>query len=266
MQNFYTPMQAERKLNEKNVLFFLAHYDDEIGVFERIKYHTSLNHNVIILYLTSSSFDGKKNIKRENKTVAVLRRLGIQKKNIIFYGKLNNIPDLKLYKNFKSVYTDCLKIFKGYEPIKNIYTHSYEGGHPDHDAANIIIRMLCKKLSLNDNFFQFPLYSGKGSKWIFFKIFDSSKINEDVILKNISFTDRILFIKLFFSYLNVQPKAIFGLSIPYLLHMFFKKTQILHKADLNNEMERPHEGLLLYERRKMLSFEKFKDHKDKFVV
>lgn len=260
------PKQRGGKLNKKNVVFIFAHYDDEIGVFERIKYHISLNHNVIILYCTSSSLDGKENIIRENKTVSVLQHLGIKKKNIIFYGKLNNIPDLKLYKNFKSVYTDFLKIFKGYDSISKIYTHSYEGGHPDHDAANIIIRMLCKKLSLDNKFFQFPLYSGNNSKWLFFKIFDSFKKNEDVISKNISFIDRVFFIKLFFSYIYVQPKAIFGLSVPYLLHMFFKRTQILQKANLNNVMERPHEGLLLYERRKMLSFEEFKDYKDKFVT
>lgn len=258
--------QGERELYKKNAIFILAHYDDEIGIFERIKYHISLNHNVVILYLTSSSLDGKENIKRENKTISVLKRFGVRKKNIIFYGKLNNVPDLELYKNLKNVYLDCLKIFKGYDSITKIYTHSYEGGHPDHDAANIIIRMLCKKLSLDDVLFQFPLYSGKDSKWIFFKIFDPLKKNEDVISESISFKDRVFFIQLFFSYFNVQPKAIFGLSVPYLLHMFLKKTQILQKADLNNLIDRPHEGLLLYERRKMLSYEKFKEYKDKFVI
>ena len=77
--------QGDRELYQKNAIFILAHYDDEIGIFERIKYHISLNHNVVIVYLTSSSLDGKENIKRENKTISVLKRFGVRKKNIIFY-------------------------------------------------------------------------------------------------------------------------------------------------------------------------------------
>ena len=49
----------------KKSVFFLAHYDDEFGVYEDIRIHISKKIPLHVVYLTSSSLNGSRNKIRE---------------------------------------------------------------------------------------------------------------------------------------------------------------------------------------------------------
>lgn len=254
------------KKNINHTLFLLAHYDDEIGIFNQIKKHLEVDQDeVIIFYLTSSHSKGYENSIRKKISIKILMQLGVKRKNIFHIGTDLEIPDIKLHKNMRKVlnrlYQDCFE----YKNINKIYTHSYEGGHPDHDAANIIVRILTTNLNITKNTFQFPLYSGKKLWWIFFKLFDA--ISENGESKNIKISNKnsFLFIRLFFSYFTVAPKTILGLSLPYIFHMVVYKTQVLQICTNIVPSAKPHSGKLLYEKRKMETYESFEKQKEIFL-
>ena len=120
----------------KKSIFFLAHYDDEFGIYEDIRIHIAHKIPLHIVYLTSSSFDGSGNKIRENESLSVLKKLGVKRSQISFIGKELSIPDLALKENLINAFIRCKLLIKKLNNVNTIYTHAYEGGHPDHDALN----------------------------------------------------------------------------------------------------------------------------------
>ena len=146
----------------KKSIFFLAHYDDEFGIYEDIRIHIAHKIPLHIVYLTSSSFDGSGNKIRENESLSVLKKLGVKRSQISFIGKELSIPDLALKENLINAFIKCKSLIKKIGNVKTIYSPAYEGGHPDHDALNF----LCSKFIITSKSkidgLQFPLYCGPG--------------------------------------------------------------------------------------------------------
>ena len=238
----------------KKTVFFLAHYDDEFGIYEEIRNHVANKIPLQIVYLTSSSLDGINNKIRENESLCVLKKLGVKKSQISFIGKELSIPDLALKDHLISAFLKCKSLIKKLENVDTIYTHAYEGGHPDHDALNF----LCSKLILTNKSkitgWQFPLYCGPGLIGPLFYLFKPLKYNGRANKKIIKSINIALYIKLILIYKS-QLKTFFWLYPFYLIHMIFKRTVITQKINILKNYNRPHKGKLLYERRKMDKFE-----------
>lgn len=243
-----------------SVIFIIPHYDDELGVFNQIMLHKLRGHQVIIIYLTSSNKLGKTQKKREDASLFVLEKLGVNAGDqIIFLGGELKIPDLKLIENLDAVFAECLKRLSSFKNIIKMYTTAYEGGHPDHDCSFLLTITICRKLNILEKAYQFPMYSGKNLPGSFFRLFVPLSENGKIYSENISMYNRFLYIKLFFSYFIQQPKTILGLSLHFAFHILLKKRQIYQKASLDRVWHKPHKGFLLYERRRMLRYDRFKE-------
>ena len=87
----------------RNTIFILSHQDDEFGVFESIRLAIKKNENVIIFYMTSGEINKRipknKIYYRDKESLKVLQNIGVKSKNIIFFGRLNNIPTCMLHYN-----------------------------------------------------------------------------------------------------------------------------------------------------------------------
>ena len=68
-------------------------------------------------------------------------------------GKKLGIVCNQLYLNYSKVYNELIKNLKKIGRISSLITHSWEGGHEDHDACNLIGRKAAfKKKSFNKQF------------------------------------------------------------------------------------------------------------------
>lgn len=242
---------------KKNILYLLAHQDDEFGVFIDISKQIK-NNNVYIFYLTSGytkKISKYKLTKRDKESLKVLNKLGVKKKNIIFLGKKLNIRSNKLYLKLSEVYNEIILFTKLIKPHKLI-THSWEGGHEDHDACNLIARKIGIKYSNIFKFKEFSLYNAYKCKLLYFKVFNPIKKKGEYSKAN--FLMRLLYIRLLFSYTS-QFKIWIGLYPFIIMHYLFLGYNFLQPLNKSKKILRPHQGKLLYEIRNFCSFKKFKE-------
>lgn len=238
---------------KKKIFYIFAHQDDEMGIFAQLRKDIVKN-DIFIFYLTSGTdkkISKNKKFKRDYESLKTLKSLGIKEKNIYFVGRKLEIKHNKLHLNTKKAlkYIE-LFIMKNFKPHL-IYTHSWEGGHEDHDTCNLIVRSLRKKFQIK-NCYQFSLYNAYNTSIIFFKVFNPIKIigGKKVYAK---LSDRILFIKLLFNYTS-QFKIWLGLYPFIIIHYIFKGYNFIEKLNTTKEIKKPHQGKLLYEKRKFCKF------------
>ena len=247
----------------KKSVFFLAHCNDEFGIYEDIRIHVVKKIPFHIAYLTSSNLNKVNSNIRENESLSALKMLGVKRSQVSFIGNKLSIPDLALKDHLINAFIRCKLLIKKLNNVNTIYTHAYEGGHPDHDALNF----LCSKLILTSKSkivgWQFPLYCGPGLIGPLFYLFKPLKSNGKVTKKIIKAANIRLYLKLIFIYKS-QFRTFFGLFPFYLMHMIFIKNAIAQRINPIRNYSKPHKGKLLYERRKMCNFSNLKLRMNEF--
>ncbi len=242
---------------KKKVFYLFAHQDDEFGIFIQLKKDIE-NNEPYVFYLTSGSnknIDKKKLYFRDKESLKNLLNLGVKQKNIFFIGRKLEIKNNKLYLNAKKVINFFENsILKKIKP-STIYTHSWEGGHEDHDACNLIARKLRNKFKII-NCYQFSQYNSFNTSLFFFKVFNPIKKNNGFKIYTNLF-NRIKLILLLFNYKS-QIKVWFGLYPFIISHYLFKGFNFIEKLEKSNKIIKPHSGKLLYEKRNFCRFSIFK--------
>ena len=67
------------------------------------------------------------------------------------------VPDLEAARNIRVV-ARAIAAVLGWHPIERVYTHAYEGGHPDHDAVALAARLAVDAAPRAVELFEFPEY------------------------------------------------------------------------------------------------------------
>ena len=242
---------------KKKIFYIFAHQDDEFGIFIQLKKEIKKN-EIYIFYLTSGT-DKKISINklylRDKESIKSLTTLGVKKENIFFIGRKLGISHNKLYLNAKKVSIFLENFILKFHKPNSIYTHSWEGGHEDHDTCNLITRRIKKKFKIK-NCFQFSLYNSYNTSIFFFKVFNpiKSKYGKKVYAPIL---DRIYFIKLLFNYTS-QIKIWIGLYPFVIFHYLIKGYNFIEKLNSSLVIEKPHKGKLLYEKRNFCKFKVLK--------
>ncbi len=248
---------------KKNIFYILSHQDDEFGVFINISKQI-INYNVYIFYLTSG-YDKKihkSNLSvRDKESIKVLTKIGVNKKNIIFLGKTLDIRCNLLYLNLPKIYNK-LNLFSKLVIPHMIVTHSWEGGHEDHDACNLIARKIAFKFNIVNISKEFSLYNAFRCKLFYFKVFNP--IQKKGVISKTNFLKRLLYIKLLFVYKS-QFKIWIGLYPFVIFHYFFYGYNFMEKLNNSKNIKKPHSGKLLYEVRDLCTFKEFKDKTNFFM-
>ena len=250
---------------KKKIIYLFAHQDDELGCFVKLDKDISYN-DTYVFFLTCGENYSQNNLisTRDRESLHVLQKLGLKKKNIFFIGRKLKISHYTLYLNLKIVYKEIRKIVNKIGKPDSIITHSWEGGHEDHDACNLIGRKIAFDFQIIDKSYQFSQYNAfKTNNLLFFKVFNPiNKINGKIFYSK--FKKRIFYIRLLFFYKS-QIKIWFGLYPFVIYHYLFKGSNYLEKLNKDRVIKKPHKKKLLYEIRKFLIFEKFKSKTKSFL-
>lgn len=243
-----------------NNYFFLPHQDDEIGAIGSINEIIKNRESIYFIYLTRSP---KIEDTRNKESLNFLKNLKVKKKNIFFWGSRLKVNDQDLYKNLDLVYRYLYKFFKN-RKIDNIYVPSYEGGHPDHDSAFVILFKYFYSRNKNFNFYSFPLYNSKLKKKFFFNFLKPLNKKKCIAIKvHLKINILLIILKIPFFFKSQLISMLF-------LYPFLIKSYILEKKNyiqkINNfKLSKPHTGKLYYETRKWNSWKNLKKFNSHFL-
>jgi hypothetical protein len=235
-------------------LFLFAHQDDEFGVFQKIMDELAAGREVYCAYLTDGVPVGCSPEVRNLESIAVLTKLGVPRKNILFVGEELLIPDRKLVDHLKKAKEWLVSWLFENTQIESIYIPAWEGGHPDHDSLHAVGVVATKRLNLIDKVWQFPLYNGYKCKGQFFRIFLTLASNGEVFKRKISWHNRCRFLSLILNYPS-QTITWIGLTPFVVIHYLFYGTQSLQRVSFLRIQFPPHAGKLYYERRRFCTWQ-----------
>lgn len=243
-------------LNQVSIFFF-AHQDDEFGVYQAILDELENKRKVFCIYLTDGAYMGGSSDMRNAESELVLGKLGVSFENIIFIGGKLKIPDAQLYMNLDIAANWIDGFIRECGDIASIYVPAWEGGHCDHDALNAIVRLVCNEYCNMGIVAQFPLYNASGCIGPFFKVLTPLS-KERLLHKKISLKNRIRFL-LFCTHYQSQYKTWIGLfPFVFLNYLCIGKQSLQILPSFENFM-RPHLGMLYYEKRGFLKWERMLD-------
>jgi len=143
------------------ILIAVAHADDEtLGCFSIMQDHPAEVHILHatdsaprdLKYALRSGFDTRADYQaaRRAEMQAVLAKAGIPEERYHCLG----LADLEA-----PVYWPRIRDYVDAFGAGRVYTHAYEGGHPDHDAVAFALSGL-------PNVWEFPLYHGHGGEFV----------------------------------------------------------------------------------------------------
>lgn len=151
---------------EKKVIVFAPHPDDEtLGCGGTIAKKIAEGYEVLVVVMTDGRFlllngfgidcDPTPEEVKEIRKGEVLRAtkiLGVPKENVMFL----DFVDGTLQENEEAVEEKLIEIFENFLPSE-VYIPYEKDCHPDHQAANHIVRRTIKKLGLNTAIYKYTI-------------------------------------------------------------------------------------------------------------
>ncbi|MGA9852059.1 MAG: PIG-L family deacetylase [Gammaproteobacteria bacterium] len=232
-----------------NVLFLLAHNDDEYFASLRIREELHLGNRVFIAYLTYGGRPDEDPGVRVKESLGVLGKSGIREADLLMIGRRKDIRDLRLHEKTVDAYQDLAGLL-GDIPIERIYVMAWEGGHPDHDASHLIGMAFACRRNLREQVYEFPAYSR-------FRVMHPPCDASELLIAGTSRMDAFRTLVSGFSYRSQRRTFLAMLpgSIVQLLLLGYQNYWLVpHDRDYAKP---PHAGRLFYERRYHISFATF---------
>ena len=243
-------------IHESVAIFFFAHQDDEFAVFHQLCEERREGRRICCVYLTNGESRGVAAHVRNTESVAVLLKLGVAQRDILFVGQELSIGDGALPDNMDTARSWLVAWIAQCSDVAAIYVPAWEGGHPDHDAAHAIVVSVMAQSNTLDKARQFSLYNSYRCPAPFFRVLSPLAANGQVVESRIPYADRFRFLALCLSYRS-QTKTWIGLFPFVLWNYLVKGTQCLQPISLERMRSRPHPGTLYYEARKFDDWPRF---------
>jgi len=234
------------------VLF--AHPDDEFAVFPWLRAAINAGRPVDVAWLTDGGWGGQDVGRRRRESIAVLSKLGIKVQHMHFLGEAWGIADGELYRRLDEVIPRLHATLGATARHADLLIPAWEGGHHDHDACHLVGIFLAKAEGANAS--QYSLYHGEALSGPWFKVL--SPLPENGVAETIttSLWERLGHAARCLRYRS-QWKSFLGLMPFYLWRMRRADAFVRQPVIVTRTSERPHAGLLLYERRGGPSWDEF---------
>lgn len=237
-------------------LFLFPHQDDEAPVFHEIESLVARQETVLIAYLTSGDLSGQPAPTRNAESLRALHALGVTADQVHFLGTRLSVPDGQLAKHLDAVLPALQQAIPAHGRLASVHMPAWEGGHQDHDAAHLLGAALARQFNCLDSAWQFPYYHGQGLPGILFRTLSPLPGNGPAVHAPIAWGRRLKYLRLLALYRS-QLGSWVGLGPFFALHYLFRGTQVRQKISMQRLRERPHEGPMLYERRRFSDYASF---------
>ncbi len=227
------------------MLIVLAHPDDEFCLFPWIEQNLMAGGEVHAVYLTDGGWGGQSVQRRQLESLRVLRKLGLEDRQVHFLGAEIKAPDGGLHLHMPVVAEALFRLVDVLQPAEMMLP-AWEGGHQDHDAAHLLGCLAVQRSKSRG--WEYCLYHGyklRGPVFNLLSFIDRAAIVEEI---ESAWGSRIRYVGLCLQYRS-QWKSFVGLLPLYAFRLLRSRAFKRRSVDYALTSERPHSGLLLYERR-----------------
>lgn len=244
--------------------FLLPHQDDEFGVFYLIENIIERGERAVCFFITNGGFGGADPATRDEESRHVLDALGVQVSDIRFLGSNHGLPDGQLSVLLPAAFEHLKKAAEEFGSPDLVYIPAWEGGHQDHDATHILGIAAAEFWGARGRLRQFSLYNADRCGLRPYRVLAPIAKNGLAEALPIPAARWMRYLWLCLSYRS-QMKTFAGL-LPFMAaHYALRGVQNLQEVSSSRVRERPHEGILLYERFRKTSFEDFKSSVSDFL-
>lgn len=235
------------------VLFVFAHQDDEYAAVPWIEAEIASGQKVRCVYLTDGASRCAAHI-RDEESLAVLNEIGVAREDVTFLENGGRIRDGELVQNLGA----AIKTFTGWMadagfPLR-IYVPDWEGGHPDHDAAHIVVLTYAVEHPGAD-VWSFTIYHAYRCPRPWFKSLSPLPWRRQRSIKH-AFRKGIRLAMLCWRYPS-QRRTWAGLFPGAFCQRAIRRREYLGFCQPARLAQRPHPGELLYERMFGITYERF---------
>ncbi len=238
-------------------LFLFAHQDDEFAAAPWIAEELRAGSRVACLYLTSGGSRTQPAV-RDAETMAALQWLGVDAAGVAMLGDASGrIADGDLASHVPEgiALVDAWLAAHRFSP-QRIYAPSYEGGHPDHDAAHLVAADVAVRHGVLHDAWHFSLYHAYRTRKPFFATMRQLPSPRPSRRARTSLRDRWALTMLCWRYRS-QRRTWLGLFPGALLERVILARERVVQFDAGRLSQRPHDGELLYERLFGLRYDEF---------
>lgn len=232
----------------ESALFLFAHQDDEYAAAPWIAQERAGGTRIACLYLTDGGNRTAPGV-RDAESRNALRELGIPPESACFLSDANGrIGDGALAREALRGLALVEEWLRHADfAATRIYAPSYEGGHPDHDAAHLIAAAIAAERGLVAGAWHFSLYNAYRCPRPFFHAFRQLPTAAPARGASLPPAQRRTALLLFRHYPS-QWRTWAGLIPGALLERGILRRETVVNFDLARLRSRPHDGPLLYER------------------
>jgi len=249
----------------RRVLFLFAHQDDEFGVAPWIVQEIRQGSIIRCIYLTDGGDRWRPGV-RDEESLAALDAIGVRSRFVTFVENGGErIQDRFLVFGLEEALAAVRYWLKdgAFFPDR-IYAPSYEGGHPDHDAAHLIAAVIADEIGILEDSWHFSLYNAYRCPAPLFRTLCQLPSKCAYRASDLSFRERLDLTFLCARYRS-QWRTWIGLLPGAILERVVLSRERVVRFDVSRLRMRPHPGPLLYERRFGMRYSDFYDSSRAFV-
>lgn len=245
------------------LLAVMAHPDDEFAIFPWLVAAARAGRRVHCVWLTDGSWGSQSPPVRRCESTRVLSDFGIASERMLFLGEIHGFPDGSLHTQLQGAVAGLRELILSIGSPLQVLVPAWEGGHHDHDASHLAAIAASQGID-GITLQQYSLYHGAGLRGPLFWVMSPLPQNGPVTRIATSFRERLAFVSACLRYRS-QWKSFAGLLPFYALRLLSRKDAFaLQPVDPRRTAERPHRGLMLYERRTGLQWPEFAETTRRF--
>ncbi len=237
-------------------IFLLPHQDDEFAAFAEIEAAIAAGRQVKCFILTLGGRDPAVASIRNQETVNVLLSLQVRRQDICFPGTKLRVLDQALQIRLFDLYQELAANHAVWTADARIFVTTWEGGHPDHDAAALLALALAQILPEPLPVFGLPTYNSDRCTFFPFRVLQTVKSHKSEDAVQTEWLRAINHAALCLSYKSQWRTWMFLAPFVFWRAIFRGRREMV-RLDVPLCSRRPHEGRLLYEKRRWCRYSDF---------